>query len=1101
MLGNGAACLVFTSVTADLSLDHQYYDFTGKVKPHLLNKIDNNMGAETEIHYSPSTKFYLQDEKADKPWITHLPFPVQVVAKIVTRDLIGGSTLVAAYEYHHGYFDPVEREFRGFGRVDRTDAETFEHFSKTSDGNVSSGANDRSPHVPPVLTKTWYHTGACDDAGNISRQFAGEYYQDDKQAHPLPGTVLDPEFQDINPENMIEAFRALHGQTLREEVYGLDEEPNAERAKHPYVVTESNFYVRLIQPKAGHKDAVCFVHPRETISYHYERNPADPRVSHALTLEVDKFGNVLKQVAIGYGRRQPDATLPTQEDRAKQTQTLITYTENSLTEAIDNNVATYRDDYLTPLPCETCTYELTGFKPANSGERFSFDEWTRNSSALLSSAERIPYEQTADDAKSQKRLIEHVRTLYRRDDCSGPLPLGQLESLAIPFESYKLAFTPGLLAQVFKRKDEPLLPDPASVLGGQGADRGGYLQSQALKADRRFPPTDPDGHWWIPSGRVFMSPSSDHTAEQEREYAEKHFYLPCRTRDPFHTESISTESFVIYDAYDLLVLETRDALGNRVTVGERDADGNIDRINSGNDYRVMQPWLVTDPNGNRAAVAYDALGMVVATAVMGKKGETLGDLLDGVEVVRWPSELSNRFVTMEESDLQAFIADPHSRAAALLGKATTRIVYDLDRYQRAGQPPFAATLARETHASDPDGAQTKIQISFSYSDGFGREIQKKTQAEAGDAPQRQPPFALSTGDIRPGDLMRDHRELVQAHAPHRWVGTGRIVFNNKGKPAKQYEPFFSSTHLYEAESEMTDTGVTSILFYDALERLVATLHPNHTFDKVVFDPWRQESWDANDTVLVTDPMDDPHVGKFFSRLPKPDFLPTWYERRHNGQQGTDENAAANKPAAHANTPTVAYFDTLGRPFLTLADNGLDPSQPPKHLLFATRTTLDIEGNHRELIDANGRIAMRYDYDMLGNRIHEVSMDAGERWMLNDVDGKPLYAWDSRDHIFRTAYDQLRRPTGSFLQENGGAELRVGRTVYGETHSDPETSNLRGRVFQLFDQAGVVTSDAYDFKGNLLRSQRQLAQEYKTTLDWLTDVPLETEPYTSSTRRE
>ena len=57
-----------------------------------------------------------------------------------------------------------------------------------------------------------------------------------------------------------------------------------------------------------------------------------------------------------------------------------------------------------------------------------------------------------------------------------------------------------------------------------------------------------------------------------------------------------------------------------------------------------------------------------------------------------------------------------------------------------------------------------------------------------------------------------------------------------------------------------------------------------------------------------------------------------------------------------------------------------------------------------------RIVMRYDYDMLGNRIHQASMEAGERWMLNDVAGKPLRAWDSRDHRFRTAYDALRRPT-------------------------------------------------------------------------------------------
>ena len=134
--------------------------------------------------------------------------------------------------------------------------------------------------------------------------------------------------------------------------------------------------------------------------------------------------------------------------------------------------------------------------------------------------------------------------------------------------------------------------------------------------------------------------------------------------------------------------------------------------------------------------------------------------------------------------------------------------------------------------------------------------------------------------------------------------------------------------------------------------------------------------------------------------------------------------------------------------------------------------------------------MRYDYDLLGNPIHQASMEAGERLMLNDVAGNPLYAWDSRNHQFRTAYDPLRRPTDSSLREGAGAELRVGRTVYGETRPNPEAKNLRGKVVQLFDQAGVITSDDYDFKGNPLSSQRQLAQDYKTSLNWPSPSALE-----------
>ena len=142
--------------------------------------------------------------------------------------------------------------------------------------------------------------------------------------------------------------------------------------------------------------------------------------------------------------------------------------------------------------------------------------------------------------------------------------------------------------------------------------------------------------------------------------------------------------------------------------------------------------------------------------------------------------------------------------------------------------------------------------------------------------------------------------------------------------------------------------------------------------------------------------------------------------------------------------------------------------------------------------------MRYDYDMLGSRIHQASMEAGERWMLTDVAGQPIYAWDSRNHRFHTNYDALRRAIEFYLREGAGSELMIGRTVYGETRPNPEAKNQRGKVVQLFDQAGVVNSENYDFKGNLLVSRRQLAREYKVTLNWLTNPELEAETFTGGT---
>jgi RHS repeat-associated protein len=1042
LLGNGTACLVWSSpLPGDDRRPMRYIDLMGGQKPHLLVKTVNNLGAESVVHYAPSTQFYLQDQYAGNPWITKLPFPVHVVERVETYDRISRNRFVTRYAYHHGYFDGVEREFRGFGMVEQWDTEEFATLS--ADGLFPAGTNiDASSHVPPVLTRTWFHTGTYLGRDHISDFFAGlldsnntgEYYREpgltDAQARALllDDTVL-PVGLTIEEER--EACRALKGSMLRQEVYARD---GTAREQHPYSVTEQNFTIGLLQPRGDNRHAVFFTHARQAISYHYERNPADPRTTHALTLDVDEFGNVLKSAAIGYGRRQPDPSLPLQVDRGKQTQTLITYTENGVTNPVEA-----ADDHRTPLPCETRTYELTGYAPTGAAGRYQISDFVQTSPSGLMHIfdSEINYEDKPTNGK-QRRLIEQVRTLYRKNDLTDHVTLGVIESLALTFESYKLAFTPGLLSDVYGATITPA--DLRTLLH---SDEGGYTD------------LDSDGHWWIPAGRMFFAPAIPNprqleptTADAALELleAQQHFFLPRRYRDPFLNNTV-----VDYDANDLLVTNTRDPLGNTTHA----------EIN----YRVLQPWRMTDPNGNHGEAAFDTLGLVVATALIGKNGE--GDLLQGFNT------------DLTQAELEAFFAAPRPANAALLGNATTRILYAVNRWQSEGKPSYAATLARETHVSDLlQNTPSKIQVSLSYSDGFGREIQKKIQAENG---------ALIEGG---------------AVVDPRWVGSGWTIFNNKGKPFRQYEPFFDDTHDFKFGKQV---GVSPTLFYDPAERVVATLHPNHTYEKVVFDPWQQTSWDVNDTLKLS-PKTDPDVSGFFTRLLDVDYLPTWYTRM-SASADTDEKNAALRTEPHANSPSIAHFDALGRQFLTIADNGFEQDGTP--ILFPTRVELDIEGNQRSVTDALGRIVMSYDYGIAGpekdketaNRIHQSSMEAGERWMLSDVTSKPIRAWDSRGHEFRSAYDALRRPIESYMRQGGGPELMVGRTVYGETRPNPEVANLRGKVVQQFDQAGVVTSDPYDFKGNALRSQRQLAVEYKATLDWSQNPQpvLETEIFASSTR--
>ena len=207
--------------------------------------------------------------------------------------------------------------------------------------------------------------------------------------------------------------------------------------------------------------AVYFSHARETIDFHYERKlyaiggekRPDPRVSHAMTLAVDDFGDVLQSVAIGYGRRHdvPDPSmteeewrrLVTDEDRKKQRQALLTYTENAYTNAIDDQP----DDYRTPLPCEARTYELQNLSPKTSEPlitnlfRFS-DFFDDHGSVNLGQLAEIPYENLEGASTPCRRLIEHERTLYRADKLDGVLPLGQLASMALPWRELQARLQP-----------------------------------------------------------------------------------------------------------------------------------------------------------------------------------------------------------------------------------------------------------------------------------------------------------------------------------------------------------------------------------------------------------------------------------------------------------------------------------------------------------------------------------------------------------------------------------------------------------------------------------------------------------------------------------
>lgn len=957
LLGQGTACLVWSSLLpANTPRPLAYVDLMGGKKPHVLESVKNNLGGETRIAYAASTKFYLQDKEAGRPWLTRLAFPVHVIERVERYDHVAKSKLVTRFAYHHGFFDGYEREFRGFACVEQWDAESFS--GEKGKGLFPELPYDVDPadkdlNLPPVRTVTWFHTGAWLDRERLEAALAKEYYDKDPQAPLLADTTL-PSGLSVREER--EAARALRGQILRQEIYAEDGTPEA---VHPYTVSERNYVAQLVQHAQENAHAVFFVHPHHTINLHCERKPNDPRMQQETVLAVDDFGNVTRSVAVGYPRR-----VPAEPEQGRLWATV--------TDARFTNRPNESGWYRIGVPIETTSSELTGL-PAPAQTVFSADELR----TAIAGAVEIAYEATAAGPGVERRVIERERRYYYRDyvnpndywnDPQGPLALGNITSRALPHQTLRLALTPGLVTNVY----------------------GASVTDAVLQNDGRY--VKEDGLWWAPSGRVVPDPAR--------------FYLPAGAVDPFGKQYL-----LQYDKYSLLVVQTEDPVGNRVTAGLRHATGVITQ--EGNDYRLLAPTLLSDPNRNRTAVEADALGLVIRTAAMGRDGAGEGDTLQ----------------------------DP-----------TTRIEYDLHRWNASTgtKPAFVHTFAREKHGP----ANPRWQETYSYIDGSGREAMKKVQAEPG-------PVPIIDAE---GHLVRNaDGSLKTKDVESRWVGTGRTVFNNKGHPVKKYEPYFSETPEYEDEKALVEWGVTPILRYDPLGRLVRTDQPSGTHARVVFDAWRQETWDENDTVLES---------RWYIDRGSPD--PTGPE-----PQGDPPRRAAWLSARHANTPPVAHLDALGRTFLSVAQNRRNGTDE----FYPTRVELDVEGNQRSITDARGIVTITQDFDVLGRKLRVVSKDAGESRTLFDVGDKPIHSWDARGYEVRREYDALQRPRYLFAQRPGDADKLVEVTVYGEKHAQAEARKLQGRAYQSYDGAGVLTNSRFDLNGNLIETTRRLAKGYKDWVDW------------------
>lgn len=1083
LFGNGTACLVWSSpLPGDMRRPMRYVNLMGGRKPHLLVRTINNLGAETRVDYAPSTKFYLQDKRDGNPWITRLPFPVHVVERVSITDKWRGTTFTTTYSYHHGYFDGIEREFRGFGRVEQVDVESYGKFAA---GNAASPfiTQDQTLYQPPVKMVTWFHTGVAVDRGRILSLYENEYFPNWFEAADPSRTnvlgafrekpLLEPEIEadtPLNTDEWREALRACKGMMLRQEIYELDVDALA--GEHPadvpirlFSAATHNCHIRRLQPQGPNRHAVFLVTESEAVSYHYELDlrqdqlTPDPRIAHTLSLRIDEYGNVLQSVAAVYPRlvQHQDSSLTTDQLAkigAVQGERHLTYTESRYT---DDEAGS--DTYRLRMPCAVRTYELTGIIPTN-GSYFDIDHLRGFRLSTRLQQEGTPVTPLAYHAQPSgtgphRRLVEHLLTLYFKDDLSGLLAFGKHGTRGLTYETYKLALTGSLLDAVFGAAK--LTSDVLAHL--RDKTKSGYLHLPNTTAAEVFDDEAAADQYWTCSGTAGFEPD-----------AAQHFYLPEKYTDPF-----SNVTTIAYDGkYDLFIQSSTDACGNRIEVTQFD-------------FRVLTPREIKDPNDNYSAVAFDVLGMPVASAVMGKDRTESGD------------NLTNLPVDLTVNEVDAFLSATYDADVprGWLQNATARYIYDLGEKMESGKltyghrPASACGILREKHVNQLQGAENQIQVAVEYSDGLGAVFVKKAQAEPA-----------------PGDTTL------------RWIATGKIVLNNKGKPGKQYEPYFSENeHRFDEGEAQRETGVTPVMFYDAPGRLIRTELPDGSVSRVEFSPWHVQSFDQNDTIL--EPGNQ------------------WYAEKTGTNATPEERRAAALAAVHSDTPALTMLDSLSREVIAIAHNRVKDTNGPltyggvkyRDEKYLTFTKLDAEGKPLWIRDARGNLVMQYitppkpnndpgdampanavpRYDIAGNLLYQHSMDAGDRWMLMDAAGKPMLAWDvndtpqgaatvREDRYYLTEYDRLHRPTAQRLSINGATGKIVERYEYQDAQLH-DVQNLNGRLVRHYDPSGLVETMRRDFKGNVEEVRRTLNNAPReSVIDWQGDpaVRLENETFVQIT---
>lgn len=479
-----------------------------------------------------------------------------------------------------------------------------------------------------------------------------------------------------------------------------------------------------------------------------------------------------------------------------------------------------------------------------------------------------------------------------------------------------------------------------------------------------------------------------------------------------------SHAVIAYDAYDLLAVKITDAAGLSTTARH--------------DYRLLKPTELSDPNGNRSTFTYSALGLLKSIAHHSKSA-TEGDS-------------ARSSVTMDYG-LDAFEASaPNARQPVFV--RTTRFVHH-DTDTEVPQPQRDATIA-----------------AVEYSDGFGRLLQVRTQGERirfGDPTLGGGAGVLATDqDVGAGN---DVVGLAAAPGGTNVVVSGAQTYDRKGRVIEKYEPYFAEGWAYRP-AHLDAKGQHITLEYDPLGRLVSTATPDGARTRVVIGrppagaldhperfeptPWETYSYDATDNA----------------------------GRTHATQSLGYEH--------HWDTPSSILVDALGRTVLRVERNRLPMARgeaiaPVQEI--STRLSYDIRGNLITVVDHLGRIASRARYDLTGRQLWEETPDGGWHAVAVDAAGQAVESRDAKGAVQCVAADRLGRVDRIWARDHTDQPLTLRVRI---THGDAgradqpaadraamRAANALGRPTHVYDEAGLLTFDAYDHSGNAVQRTRRV----------------------------